>query len=79
LILQILKFCIFQKLNFEQFERRRFVKRLFEKNPSSSKRKKNTQKEKSTHKKKTPETTMAAPPSQTPSILHLLDGYHFMT
>jgi hypothetical protein len=69
--------CIFQKLNFEQFERRRFVKR-FEKNPSS-KRKKNIQKEKSTHEKKTPETTMAAPPSQTPSILHLLDGYHFMT
>jgi hypothetical protein len=48
------------------------------KNPSS-KRKKNTLKEKSTHKKKTPETTMAAPPSQTLSILHLLDGYHFMT
>jgi hypothetical protein len=65
-------------LNFEQFERRRFVKR-FEKKSITSKRKKNTQKEKSTHKKKTPETTMAAPPSQTPSILHLLDGYHFMT
>jgi hypothetical protein len=38
----------------------------------------NHQKEKRTHKKKKHETTMAAPPSQTPSILHLLDGYHFM-
>jgi hypothetical protein len=36
------------------------------------------QKEKRTHKNKKHETTMAAP-SQTLSILHLLDGYHFMT
>jgi hypothetical protein len=57
-------------MNFEKFEQHFVAKRI--------EKKIHHQKEKRTHKKKEHETTMAAP-SQTPSILHLLDGYRFMT